>query len=442
MNIVTSTDESVIEGSLLAGPSRKIKFSEHLLLACFWFGTNFIWGAFLGPVLASQMSRLAPDNSAAILGYLYTMGALPALLIPLVFGPLSDRSNHKWGRRRPFILGGGILTVLGLASMSGAYNAMSIPLYFGGYLILQIGANIALAAYSGVIPDLVPQDQRGIASGYMALMSQVATLAGALISGFMISAKQDLPMFGLIIAVFVVFLFLTLIGVKESPQTKEHPKFEWVSYLKSLWIDPKKYPDFAWVWVTRALMMFGFYSIQPYLLYFLRDVIKVDKPASTAGIVFGIILLAATISGFLGGVISDRTGRKPVVIVSSMVIAVMCIILVFCTNLTQALIGGVFFGLGYGAYISVDWALGTDVLPNKEDAGKDMAVWHVSMTLPQQIAPLLAGLALSLFKGPTIIEDGEKVSTYAHPGYLIVFTFAAICFALSGLLVRKVKGAR
>jgi MFS family permease len=442
MSILTPSDEVVHEAAASGAPERKFKVSEHLLLACFWFGTNFIWGAFLGPVLASQMSRLAPENSAAYLGVLYTVGAFPALLVPLIFGPLSDRSNHRWGRRRPFILGGGLLAIMGLLAMIGAYNALSIPLYFSAYLVLQIGANIALAAYSGVIPDLVPVNERGTASGYMALMSQVATLIGALVAGFMVTSRQDSAMFLLIIGVFAVFLALTLYGVKETPQDKRHPKLDYIAYLKSLWIDPRKYPDFAWVWLTRALMMFGFYAIQPFILYFLRDVTKVEKPASTAGIVFGVILIASTLSGFIGGVISDRTGRKPVVVAASMIIAVMSIVLVFCSNLTQALIAGVAFGLGYGAYISVDWALGTDVLPNREDAGKDMAIWHVSMTLPQQVAPLTAGMILSLYRGPSIIEDGKSVATYQHAGYITIFMIAAACFLLGGLLVKKVRGAR
>ncbi|MBN9501104.1 MAG: hypothetical protein BGO01_02945 [Armatimonadetes bacterium 55-13] len=421
---------------------RKIGFWEHLALSAFWFGTNFIWGAFLGPVLSSQMAKLAPNSSAASLGILYAFGALPALLVPLIFGPLSDRCRHALGRRRPYIIGGGLMALAGLASMAVAFQSQQLTLYFLGYFILQIGANIAIAAYSGIIPDLVPKDQRGKASGYMALMSQLATLFGALISGILIDKGAHMLVFGLISGIFFLFLLITIYGVREQRFEDEVPPFEFATYLKSLWIDPKKFPDFAWVWLTRALMMLGFYAIQPYLLYFLRDVIKVENPATKSAIVFALILLAATISGFVGGMISDKTGRKPIVKIASMTIAVMCVILVFCRNLEQALIGGAIFGLGYGAYISVDWALGTDVLPNKEDAGKDMAVWHVSMTLPQQIAPLIAGQALAQFAGQPIIEHGEKVQSYTHSGYIVIFFFAAICFAASGLLIDKVKGAK
>lgn len=422
---------------------RRIRALEHLKLAAYWFGSNFLWGAFLGPVLSSQMTKLAPQNSASGLGALYFIGAVPALLVPLIVGPLSDRCGHKLGRRRPYILGGSVLALIGLLLMALAFQILALPAYIGGYLVLQIGANTALAAYSGVIPDLVPHEQRGTASGYMALMSQIATLFGALLSGILIDKGMHMQIFAIMAGVYAIFVAIAFFGIKEKQVYGSWPKFELVAYLKSLWIDPRKYPDFAWVWITRALMMLGFYLIQPFLLYYLRDVVNVAKPATTSGVVFGIILLAAAFSGFMGGKISDRTGRKPVVIYSSLIIAAMCFLLVFCRNLEQALCAGLFFGLGYGAYISVDWALGTEVLPSEKDAGKDMAVWHVAMTLPQQVAPFIGGaLILSQFKAGEVMEDGVKVVRYGWTGYLVLFWLAAFFFILGGVLVKKVKGAR
>ena len=90
----------------------------------------------------------------------------------------------------------------------------------------------------------------------------------------------------------------------------------------------------------------------------------------------------------------------------------------------------------------MDWALGTDVLPDKAEAGKDMSVWHISMVLPQQIGPLVATtVILERFAGPKELIDGKITATYAVPGYLVVLIGAAICFFFSGILVRKVKGS-
>lgn len=414
---------------------------QHLILASYWFGANFVWGAFLGTVLSTQMQRLAPNNYAEMLGKLYAFAAIPAILVPLIIGPLSDRCTSKLGRRRPYILVGSIVGLVGLGIVQFGFQQVSLPIYISGYFLLQIGTNTALASFSGIIPDLVPENQRGTASGYMAVVSQVATLLGVILIGQLISKARHTEVFILIGGVYALFTVISLIGIKEPQVTVKWPKFDFVSYLKSLWIDPRTYPDFAWVWLTRALMMLGFYLIQPYIQFYLRDVVHVKDPAGEASMVIGLILIAATISGFVGGVISDKVGRKPVVIYSSVLISVMCVALAFCQNLNQALIAGIIFGLGYGAYISVDWALGADVLPSQNDSGKDMAVWHVAMTFPQQVAPLVGAMLLELFKGPAIQFEGKSVTSYAFPGYLIVFSLSAVFFFFGGVLVKKVKGA-
>jgi len=439
-----STASNVKEPSAPASPyeGTRIGFLDHIKLSSYWFGSNFIWGCFLGPVLSSEMAKLAPERTAGSLGLLYFFGAIPALFVPLIFGPLSDRCQNNLGRRRPYILSGALVALLGLVAMALGFQSLNLVAYIGGYLVVQVGTNVALAAYSGIIPDLVPVEQRGIASGYMAIMSQIATLFGALVSGMLIGSGNHVAVYVMIAAVFATFVAVAIFGIRENPLCGTLPPFSLRQYLRSLWIDPRKHPDFAWVWITRALMMFGFYAVQPFLLLFLRDIIQVKNPAESAGMAIGIILLGAAVSGFVGGRISDVTGRKPVVIVSSYVIAAAAVMMLLARNLEAALAIGVFFGLGYGAYISVDWALGADVLPSKQDAGKDMAIWHVAMTLPQQVAALSAGSILQAFVVGTVVLDGRKVAVYGLAGYAVIFSLAALCFLLGGYLLRNVRGVK
>jgi len=100
----------------------------------------------------------------------------------------------------------------------------------------------------------------------------------------------------------------------------------------------------------------------------------------------------------------------------------------------------VIYGLAFGAYYSVDWALGCDVLPNRQDAGKDMGVWHIAMVLPQSLAPFLSGLLLTL--GGSKAPSSAGVTHYALSGYLMLFCVAAGLLALSALLLRNVRGVR
>jgi len=236
---------------------------------------------------------------------------------------------------------------------------------------------------------------------------------------------------------------LTVLGIKENPLPEKAQKIDWGLYLRSLWIDPKLYPDFAWVWVTRALVMLGFYSVLPFVNYYFVDVIGIEKPDGPASMMTGLLLITSCLSGIYGGIISDRIGRKKVVYIANVLIAVVALSFILCRTIPQVLIAGAIFGLGYGAYISVDWALGTDVLPNKKSAGKEMGVWHIAMTLPQTIAaPFASALILSYGHTPYVMPDGTKSVHYTTTGYAAIFVLCAVCFALGAYFLRNVRSVK
>lgn len=413
---------------------------RHILISGYWFGSNFVWGALLTIMLAKHMEVLAPKNSSTVLGQLQGIGALWALVIPLIAGPLSDRCRSKWGRRRPYVFWGGLVALGGMLGMFLGARMSSLPLFFVSYFVLQFGANTALASYSGVIPDLVPASEHGLASGIMALMTQLGTLMGMLLATFMFDHHQKI-LYGVLGIVFVFFLVLTLFGANETPLEVAPPPMNWGNYLRSLW-DPMRSPDFAWVWYTRAMMMFGFYTMQPFILYFIEDVIHPADATKKFGMLAALILLAATFSGVIGGKLSDRWGRKPFVYASSGIMALMGIFFPFCRNLEQIFAIGLVFGLGYGIYTSVDWALGTDVLPSKDkDAAKDMGVWHVAMTLPQQIGVGIGGFLLGRFALVDAAVGNQRVP-YSVTGYTILFFMASLSFAAGAYFIKNVKGVR
>ena len=130
--------------------------AQQFSISAFWFATNLLWGALLIVIIPSQMKMLAPKHPAETTGFLLGVAAMSAVVIPLVVGPLSDRCMSRWGRRRPYMTVGVGINLLGLAIVWAAGRYLNLALYFVGYFIVQIGNNIATGAYSGVIPDIVP----------------------------------------------------------------------------------------------------------------------------------------------------------------------------------------------------------------------------------------------------------------------------------------------
>lgn len=425
-------------------PGGKMRARHQFHVAAYWFATNLLWGALLIILVPRQVRQIVPLRAAEAQGWLLGVGAIAALVVPLLIGPLSDRCMSRWGRRRPYIVSGITINLAGLALVWLGGARLDIWLYAAGYLVVQIGNNIAAGAYNGVIPDIVPLSQRGEASGWMGAMTQAGTLVGILGAGILWSNGYPLACFALMAVSLVIFGGITVLGIRERPRIDPPGPISLSGLVKSLWIDPRKYPNFAWVWITRALVVMGLWMVQEYLQYYVVDVVGVpDKKAVTVvAAIMTVSLLCATVTGMLGGRVSDRIGRKRVVYAANAVIAAACVAFLFSHSYAQTLVVAAVFGLGFGAYYSVDWALGCDVLPNVVDAGKDMAVWHIAFVLPQSIAQPLSGTILGAFlRGVEHTADGD-IPHYFAAGYTVIFSLAAFFLLLGAVLLRNVRGVR
>jgi MFS family permease len=110
-------------------------------------------------------------------------------------------------------------------------------------------------------------------------------------------------------------------------------------------------------------------------------------------------------------------------------------------SLTVLYVLGVLYGIGYGAYYAVDWALACDVLPDRERAaGRDMALWHVSFTLPQVLAPAILASFLHFLNEPGHQLAG--VITGHDLGFRFIFGSAALWFILGTVMVSRIRGVR
>jgi MFS family permease len=410
-------------------PSRKLSKFQHFAISSFWFGNNLHWGALGLIIVPSQAARLAPIvgmTKGEITGWTIGMGALVGSLVPPLIGAWSDRCTSPLGRRRPFVIGGTLVNIIALFVFFLAFKAHSLPGYVLAWMLVGLGNNIAVGAFSGIIPDVVPEKERGLASSWMATQQQFGTIAGFAIGPllFITGQEKDLAAVAVIATVLGVVALATAFGTPERRLLRA-AAFRLSELKECFWIDPRKFPDFAWVWITRAAFTTGWWMIQPNLQYFMQDVCGEKDPAKAVGYLGGTVLLGAIPAGIFGGLYSDRIGRKPIIFAAAMVMSLACLLFASLSFLPEASrVAGVYaiailWGLGYGAYLSVDWALGTDVLPNPEEAGKGMGVWHLSMVVPQALAAPAAGLLLKPFsKG---LDDGYLVG-----GYLLIFAVACV----------------
>jgi len=219
--------------------------------------------------------------------------------------------------------------------------------------------------------------------------------------------------------VFSVLLFFRL---HDIVRTDKPEPWKWSDVLSTYWLNPVKYPDFFWAWACRLFVTMSIFTVATYMLFFVID--RLDVPLEEASGVFAGVLTGFTLASILTtvvfGWISDRTGRrKAIVWVSALLSAGGLIVAAIAPDLATFFIAMMFVGAAQGAFISVDIALMTEVLPNFDQAGKDLGIVSLSYQVPQVLVPVLAIPLLA------IGGSGENYSA---------LFIAAIVFGLVGAL--------
>jgi MFS family permease len=420
----------------------------------FWAASQGLWNA-IYVLLAISAAVVAPSQKELVVGRATAAGGALAVLVPVAAGWLSDRTRSRWGRRTPWIAAGAAVNVVGLALLAWA---PSVPALIAAYLVLQLGNNAAGAAFAGIVPDIIPAERRGGAS---ALLNS-ATIVGTVVClGLSLVILQQLGSTGrgaaatyLVIAVLVACSALfslrllrepasTSVSAPSTPEAPQGPGRAAIGGVLGGLRAAFANHDFRWVITTRFFQTLGIFTILPFLTFYFQDVVRAANYGAASDLWQLVVLAGGLVPALLCGYLSDRTRRRKIFVYLSsglqgLVVAVLLFTLV--SDLPTIYLLGLAFGIGYGAYSAVDWALACDVLPDRErSASRDMAIFHIAYTLPQVFAPaLLAPILYHLNHSRSIA--GMAIGPNA--GYRAVFASAALWFALATVMVRRIRKVR
>jgi MFS family permease len=434
---------------------RRVSLFDQININAFWIANNFHWQALLAIVIPSMVVKFLGDANKDInLTLVVIWGTLVAVVVNPLVGAISDYVTFRMGRRRPFLIIGTALNVIVLLLFAFSptwFSSTALLLTFIVlFLLLQFTNNLANSPWSAIIADKVPQNQRGMTGGFYGLFTLLGTILGSLIAGLIVNKNDPLPLyqneivqiFLLIAIVQIIFVAYTVITVKETP-LHEHATFQMSTVLKKFFFKPSQYPDLSWVLLARLLVMMGIWGVFYFLQYYFDDVLG---GPGVKTIIFGsafsgekfsgalflpVLLLLALPTSLIAGWISDHKGRKVLVYLSGAMMTIVCVIFIVFQSQYSALIAGAFFGIGYGSYTSVDWALTTDVLPPTDEAGKFLGIWSAMGILPQVVGITIGGVILQL------LRDLPN-----HLGYTTLFLVTIVYFALGTLVIKQVRGVK
>ncbi|QBD76856.1 MFS transporter [Ktedonosporobacter rubrisoli] len=391
----------------------------------------------LSLLLPEQINRLDPIHKVATLGIILTLGGLAGVISPPLGGALSDRTTARIGRRRPWILGGMLGVVAGLLLASQANTILFIAI---GWIVINCCGNLLLAILNILMPDRIPEKERGTASAIIGLALPISTVLGMLLVTTVLNLTgQSIPIaYSALIAIIILLAGGFVLFYREPRLPKgAMPPFRLGEFVAGFWISPRQFPDFAYAWITRFLVFLAFFTISSFSNFFLRDVVHYAQlfPGHTVAegmtIVTTISTVGSLVATLLGGIISDRfQRRKPFVIGATVLLALSLLIPALIHTWPAVIVSFALQGIGIGAYNAVDMALITQVLPRAESRGKDLGVMVIALNVAQFLAPSVGALAISIF------------ASSVEAGYTSLFLVATVLTLLGAVLVQPIKSVR
>jgi MFS family permease len=402
----------------------RLRWADYITINIYWLALNVASNSLHPIILPVRVQQLVPEGlKATYLSALTFAGLVVAIIVQPVMGALSDRITLRWGRRRPFIVTGTIFTLLFLSfiGLAGSYW-----LLFAALLMLQFSLNVAQGALQGLIPDLVPQEQRGTASGVKGLIEIIGAIVASLGAGYLVGEGLLSAAIGFIMIVFVISLLVTIFFVPEKRLVSTSAESVWTTVLGTFKVDLRRYSDYLWWLINRFVFFIGLTSIQTFLLYFIEDVVKLPNPAQATGNITAILGVAILAVVFPAGYLADRIGRKRLMIVSGVGATIGGFLFPFSHSLAELMIYGGIVGLSAGIFISVGWAMATDLVP-REEAGRYLGISNLATA---------GGSAAARLGGPII----DSVNA-THPGlgYTVVFLANGMLFLLATISVLKIR---
>jgi Na+/melibiose symporter-like transporter len=395
------------------GPTRLLTLRESVVYGFGNLGANAVYN-FLNGAAGLYLNRY-PEVPVWLVGLLSQERSLAGAFAQPIVGALSDRTRTRIGRRKPYFIAGVALTAASLLYLSG------FPPLVPMLIVLSINAfflNVAVDPYTALMADLVPPGQRGRIGTVLAVFNMLGQIAAALLGLFLWDRSPQL-VFVLVATILVIAFTVTTIGVREPdapPRPKDPVKVDVGAYVRGLFAQRElvKYV------LAASVFWLGTGGIVPYLTRFAVEVL-----GTTEGESFQLLLpaLGGTILGAIpAGYAADRLGKKPVLVVGVLALAVIALISSQVQTITQALVAMAFVGLANGVWTALNVPLLVDLVPPERAAemtGLGSGVW----SLAQPLGAVIAGILISGFSSYRASFVGAAVLIFV--AFLLLLTVRA-----------------
>ena len=445
---------------------KRFSTAKFLSFALGFFGLQFAWQMRIilsGPVTENL------GASPFLFGLIWLAGPFTGMVVQPVIGALSDKTTSPFGRRRPYLLGGALLSALALWALPNSElitNFISSTLHikfpalaalcFAAVMIWILDAcvNIAQGPYRALIPDVVPPEQHSIANSYISLAIGLGSVFAAGTAPFLkwafnyqMSINAQFVMAALAFSLGMAWTCLMIKERRYQPkENEEKEKFDLVKSLKEFFALSPEVGKICWMqfftWIGNMCMMIYFTQYAIHTVYGVPDLSNVSEvvkasydSAVLAGtnfssICFAIFNLVCFVVAIPIGVLSVKFGNKKVHIISMLSMALAFLGMAFIKDVKVVAVLMALSGIGWASICALPFAmLSQYIKPGTE--GSVMGIFNIFIAGPQVFVCTLVSWIIN--------RCSFNVIGGVNYHWEYTFLIGAFCLITASIIASRVK---
>lgn len=362
-------------------------------------GVGLLWAMNMS-IIPLFITKLNVSNAKQ--GLLISMGAFTGIFVQYLAGLLSDRSNFKMGKRKPFMIIGSVLSALFLTMLPFANTYLSAFMFaFLFYFFL----NFYQGPYYSLIPEAVEQNQIGLANGFSRVVSVLGSAVIFMFGPKLWDMNFKYPFFlGAILGLITVAV--TVILVKEDTERYEKPKKVTFDFIK--------FPSVVKLYLSVFMVYMSFGFITPFFVKYCTKNLNISNVDANNALL--ILTLMGALFAVPIGKMADKIEKRKVLLLGVSIFAISLGFGIFITTKIALFMMMAFIGIGFIAIQITTYSILAEIVP-PERLGEFMGMMNLFISLPQFLANNIMGKLLDVF------------------GYGVYFPVSCIAMILAGVIV-------
>ncbi len=372
---------------------------EKMLLLCYFVAQNSIWITSFGWMASYVVERgITGPQDYLLIAILPAWTTFLGLVSQPLYAPITDVAGSRWGRRRLYIVLGGLFAAIWFALIPWFTNYVWVFLILG---LSALSINLAEVSYLAFFRDKVTLRSRGIISGGMVALSFLGTipLVVGLVGYDIFGLPEFLSMPFLLAGLFTAFWTMPIIFLREMPMKKTTTFRERFRITVEGFREVRQNIDLQRICIVRLLQAIAVGIVVPFALLYLQQ--EIGIPADIGGLVNGLVLILPFILCLPLGIYADRKGRRPVLGLGS-VSLLISMLLLFLNGITLrsfpiAMAGFGFMGISLTTFDFITRIYVADISPQGKEA-LYFATSNFFNTLPFPLGIFFGGITSEFYQ--------------------------------------------